>query len=181
MTGQRQEVEEVNKSSMVVFPGSFDPLTNGHTDVIARAAELFDQVLVAVLDNPAKNCLFSVEERVRIIEQALPALGKNVQVSSFSGLLVDFVRKKGARFVLRGLRAVSDYEYEAQMALMNRRIAPEVETLFLMAREDCSYISSSVVKAIASLGGDTHVFVPPSTYEALSRRFKVKTGDNLDE
>jgi len=158
--------------SRAVFPGSFDPFTNGHTDIITRALGIFDEIVVAVLSNPSKQCLFSLEERVAIIEHTFAAAQGKVSVRSFSGLLVEFVAGTGTKIVLRGLRAVSDYDYEAQMALMNRHLSPGIETFFLMSREDCSYISSSVVKQIAKFGGSVKDLVPLATHEALEKKFQ---------
>lgn len=140
-------------------------------DIISRAVTIFTKVVVAVLENPVKSSLFSVDERQHIIRSSCAQFGDRVEVISFSGLLVEAVQAYGTRLVLRGLRAVSDYEYEAQMALMNRHLDPEIETFFLMAREDCAYVSSSVVKQIARFGGDVSRLVPPATKEALARKF----------
>ena len=150
-----------------IFPGSFDPLTNGHVDVIERSLALFDRLVVAVLDNSAKASLFTVDERAEMITQTFSAWGERVQVICFSGLLVDFVKKTNARVVIRGLRAVSDFEYEAQMALMNRNLCEDIETFFLMTRENYSYVSSSAVKTIAQLGGDVSKLVPAHIASAL--------------
>jgi pantetheine-phosphate adenylyltransferase len=157
--------------STAVFPGSFDPVTNGHTDIIHRALDMFDQIVVAIAPNPAKNTLFTPEERVALIREEFVASADRVRVESFPGLLVDFVRGCGARVIIRGLRAVSDYEYEAQMALMNRRLAPDIETYFLMGSEMVSYISSSVVKQVASFGGDVSTFVPANVNRALVAKY----------
>ena len=153
-----------------VYPGSFDPVTNGHLDIIARASRLFDEVLVAVAYNEAKAGLFKPEERVRMLK-ANVASHPNVQVTYFEGLLVDFARKVDARVVVRGLRAISDFEFEFQMALMNRKLAAEVETIFLMPAEECTYLSSRIVKEIARLGGEVTSFVPDSVAEALREKF----------
>ncbi len=155
-----------------VYPGSFDPFTNGHLDVVQRASRLFDRVTVAVLVNPRKEnrFLFSIEERLAIIREATQHLN-NVEVESFSGLLADYMRHKGARVIVKGLRAVSDFEYELQMAHLNRQLNPEVETLFVMAATRWSYISSTMVKEIARYGGDVSRFVPKATAEALERKF----------
>ncbi|AEB12079.1 pantetheine-phosphate adenylyltransferase [Marinithermus hydrothermalis] len=160
-----------------VYPGSFDPFTNGHLDVVQRASRLFDRVTVAVLVNPRKEnrFLFSVEERLAIIREATQHLN-NVEVESFSGLLADYMRHKGARVIVKGLRAVSDFEYELQMAHLNRQLNPEVETLFVMAATRWSYISSTMVKEIARYGGDVSRFVPKATAEALERKFGHQKG-----
>jgi pantetheine-phosphate adenylyltransferase len=155
----------------LVFPGSFDPFTNGHTDIVERAALLFPKVVIGVLENPTKECLFTLDERVAIIRETFRGFD-NVEVMSFTGLLVDFVRKVGASLVLRGLRMVSDYEFETQMALMNRHLAPEIETIFMMAREESSYVSSSVVKQIALLRGNVEGLVPDSALKALKLKYE---------
>jgi pantetheine-phosphate adenylyltransferase len=154
---------------IAVYPGSFDPLHNGHVDIIERCRPLFDEVIVAVLHNEGKSPLFSVEERVEVI-RAIVDGHADCRVESFSGLLVDFMDRMGARAVVRGLRAVSDFEYEFQMALMNRRLNPRVETVFMMPREDCSYLSSRLVKEVFSLGGDVTGLVPDLVLERLRLR-----------
>ena len=153
-----------------LYPGIFDPITNGHLDVIERAARLFDHVLVAVADNNAKNALFSTEDRVSLIRQSVSAL-PNVQVTSFKGLLVDFAAASGARVVVRGLRAVTDFEYEFQMALMNKTLRPDLETIFLASREVFTYVSSRVIKEVARLGGDVTRMVPAPVASALAAKF----------
>lgn len=154
----------------VVYPGTFDPITNGHADLIARAAEVFDRVTVAVARDTAKNTTFQLEERVGLARRVLRDQ-ERVEVVDFSGLLVNFVRDRGARVIMRGLRAVSDFEYEFQLAGMNRRMAPDIETLFLTPSEQYAYISSSLVKQIARLGGDVSAFVSPEVNAALQERF----------
>jgi pantetheine-phosphate adenylyltransferase len=153
-----------------LYPGSFDPITNGHLDVIERAARLFDHVLVAVADNNSKNALFSTEDRVSLIRQSVTSL-PNVQVTSFKGLLVDFAAASGARVVVRGLRAVTDFEYEFQMALMNKTLRPDLETIFLASREVFTYVSSRVIKEVARLGGDVTRMVPAPVAAALAAKF----------
>ena len=153
-----------------VYPGSFDPVTNGHLDIIARASHLFDEVLVAVAQNEAKSGLFKAEERVRMLKGNV-GCHPNVQVTFFEGLLVDFARKVDAKVIVRGLRAISDFEFEFQMALMNRKLTPEVETIFLMPAEECTYLSSRIVKEIARLGGEVTSFVPNSVAEALREKY----------
>jgi pantetheine-phosphate adenylyltransferase len=153
-----------------LYPGSFDPITNGHLDVLARAARLFDEVVVAVAHNGSKQGLFSPAERVELL-QASTAHLQNVVVTSFQGLLVDFAREQRARAVIRGLRAVSDFEFEFQMALMNRSLEPELEALFLMPSEEYTYLSSRMVKEVARLGGDVSRFVPSCVLNALKLRF----------
>lgn len=149
-----------------VYPGTFDPITHGHSDLIARACRLFEEVKVAIAISPSKKPLFSVEERVALAREVLAEHG-NVTVCSFHCLLADFCRKERAQVILRGLRAVSDFEYEFQLAGMNRRLVPEVETLFLTPAENFSYISSSLIKEIAGLGGDVSEFVHPVVQTAL--------------
>ncbi len=155
-----------------VYPGSFDPFTNGHLDVVRRAARLFDQVTVAVLYNPdkLKSFMFSVGERMRIIRESLRDM-PNVEVDTFEGLLADYMRQSGARIIVKGLRAVSDYEYELQMAHLNRQLNPAVETLFILAATRWSFISSSMIKEIARHGGDVSKFVPEPTLRALNAHF----------
>ncbi|MGI8641890.1 MAG: pantetheine-phosphate adenylyltransferase [Pyrinomonadaceae bacterium] len=146
-----------------IFPGSFDPLTNGHLDIIKRSLPLFDEIIIAVLNNPEKNPMFSVEERCALIKEILPAVknGKcELIVNSFSGLTADFARRKKASAIVRGIRAISDYEYELRMALMNRRLEPEIETVFLMAAEEYSYVSSNLMKQVFTLGGRVEGLVP---------------------
>ena len=155
-----------------VFPGSFDPLTNGHVDIILRGLKIFDRVAVAVLSNPEKSDLFSAEERVKLIQKVFAAHGERVYVKSFSGLLVDFVRQENIKVIVRGLRAISDFDYETQIALMNRNIG-EVETCFLVASEENSFISSSLVKQVAQFRGDVSRFVPKAVEEALVKKFGV--------
>ena len=152
-----------------VYPGTFDPVTNGHIDLIERASTLFDRLVVGVAENPGKGATFSLEERVAMTTEVLADL-PNVEVKGFNSLLVNFVADHDARVILRGLRAVSDFEYEFQLAGMNRRLAPEVETLFLTPAEQYAYISSSLVKEIAAHGGDVSAFVHTKVMAALSDR-----------
>ncbi|MGC8916030.1 MAG: pantetheine-phosphate adenylyltransferase [Thermoanaerobaculum sp.] len=151
---------------LAVYPGSFDPLHMGHVDIVRRAVRLFPKVLVAVLENTEKKPLFPTPERVELIRQTFAELPQ-VAVTSFSGLLVDFMRATGARVVLRGMRVVSDFEYEFQMALMNRRLCPEVETVFLTPQEEYTYLSSRLIKEIWALGGNVRGLVPPPVLAAL--------------
>ena len=153
-----------------VYPGSFDPVTNGHLDVIERAARLYDEVIVAIAHNETKTGLFSFEERVALLEEVV-AHRANVRVTQFSGLLVDYARQSQAQVIIRGLRAVSDFEYEFQMALMNRKLDDNVETMFLMPKEEYTYLSSRLVKEIARLGGNIDVFVPDCIARALREKF----------
>ncbi|MFA0765866.1 MAG: hypothetical protein BDTLLHRC_000819 [Candidatus Fervidibacter sp.] len=152
-----------------VYPGTFDPITNGHLDVIERGARIFDEVIVAVTTNPAKTPWFTVQERVAMIEACCRHL-PNVQVMAFDGLLVNFARQQGATVILKGLRAVSDFDYEFQMAAMNRQLAPEIETLFLMTSLPFAYLSSSIVKEIALLDGNLSGLVPDLVAEQLRRK-----------
>jgi pantetheine-phosphate adenylyltransferase len=158
-----------------VYPGTFDPLTNGHSDLVERAARLFDRLIVAVAGypSPSKHPAFDLDERVRMARHVLKPYS-NVEVMAFESLLVDFVESQGARVILRGLRAVSDFEYEFQLASMNRQLVPRVETVFLTPAEQYSYISSSLVREVAGLGGDVSRFVHPAVQEALSRRYGQK-------
>ena len=154
----------------VLYPGTFDPITMGHLDLVGRAAKLFDRVVVAVAASPKKNPTFSLEERVELCKEVLEQY-PNVEVVGFSTLLAHFADEVGANVLLRGLRAVSDFEYEFQLANMNRQLAPQVESLFLTPSEKYSYISSTLVREIASLGGDVTKFVHPAVHEALIKRF----------
>jgi pantetheine-phosphate adenylyltransferase len=156
---------------IAVYPGTFDPLHNGHLDIIERCRPLFDEVVIAVLFNDQKKPLFSVEERMEIIRSLVDGRA-DCRVESFSGLLVDFMDRIGARAVVRGLRAVSDFEYEFQMALMNRRLNARVETVFMMPKEDYSYLSSRLVKEVYALGGDLTGLVPAPVLERLRRRLR---------
>ena len=152
-----------------IYPGSFDPITNGHLDVLQRAAGIFDELIVAVAKDNAKQSLFTVEERVEMLSIATEHL-PNLRVLPFEGLLVDFARKQKAIALVRGLRAVSDFEFEFQLALMNRKLEPNLETMFLMPREELTYISSRLVKEIARLGGNVNQFVPPHVVAALKAK-----------
>lgn len=145
---------------VAVYPGSFDPLTNGHLDIIKRARAVFDKVIITVLHNPQKQALFTFQERVSIIKQVVAEMD-GVEVDSFSGLLVDYLAKHDYHIIIKGLRALSDFEYEFQMALMNRKISPEVETVFMMTANDHSFVSSSLIKDIHRHGGSVQDFVPP--------------------
>ena len=153
-----------------IYPGTFDPITNGHTDLLQRALKRFDRVIIAVAGSTGKSACFTLEKRVSLAKTALAQLD-HVEVVGFSGLLVKFAQEQGADVILRGLRAVSDFEYEFQLASMNRKLAPDVETMFLTPDEGYSFISSSLVREIASLGGDVGAFVHPAVQTALKERF----------
>ena len=153
-----------------IYPGSFDPITNGHLDVIERARKLFDEVVVAVAHNDEKQPLFSLQDRLDLLTETAAKID-NVRIAEFEGLLVEFARKQEAGVVIRGLRAISDFEFEFQMALMNRKLDSAVETIFLMPKEEYTYLSSRIVKEIARLGGDVSGFVPACVAKALSRKF----------
>ncbi|MCD5411205.1 MAG: pantetheine-phosphate adenylyltransferase [Clostridiales bacterium] len=154
-----------------ICPGSFDPITYGHIDIIERAANICDKVIVSVLDNDSKKALFSLEERVRLIKEVVKEFD-NVEVESFNSLLIDYAREREALVIIKGLRAVSDFEYEFQMALMNRKLCPEIETIFLTTNNRYSYLSSSLVKEIAKFGGCIDKLVPMAINEAVSKRIK---------
>jgi len=156
---------------LAIYPGTFDPITNGHVDIMRRAKPLFDEVVVAIANNSRKQPLFSLEERQALIEATV---GKElgITVEPLSGLLVDYARQRGARAIIRGLRAIADFEYEFQLAHMNRQLAPDVETIFLMTGEESFYVSSSLVKEVAGLGGDITKIAPPAVVEALRRKLK---------
>jgi pantetheine-phosphate adenylyltransferase len=156
--------------TIAIYPGSFDPLTNGHLDLIARGSKIFDELIVAVLRNPTKATpLFTVEERQQMVSESIGAWS-NVRVDNFSGLLVDYVSQQKANAVLRGIRAISDYEYELQMALMNRKLSPELETVFMMPAEQYSYLSSRLVKQVFLLGGAVDRFVSPLVLERMQAK-----------
>ena len=155
-----------------IYPGSFDPMTNGHLDVVQRAAKLFDRVIVAVAKNEGKHPLFPVAERMQLVKEAVSEL-PNVEADSFDGLLVEYVAAKKARAIVRGLRAVSDFEFEFQLALMNRKLDENIETIFMMPKDTYTFLSSRIVKEIARLGGDVSQFVPPNVQIALKKKLKV--------
>ena len=156
-----------------IYPGSFDPITSGHLDILERASHIFDEVVVAVAINSQKKGLFSIEERVALIEQ-VTAYNDRIRVTNFEGLLVDFATQQEAIALVRGLRAISDFEFEFQMALMNRKLQPDIETIFLTAREEYTYVSSSITKEIARLGGDISSLVPELVAEALLKKLGDK-------
>ncbi len=159
----------------VIYPGTFDPLTTGHIDLIQRASALFNEVTVAIAASPGKKPAFSLEQRVKLGHEVVASLGfENVTVAGFNGLVIDFAREVGAKAILRGLRAVSDFEYEFQLANMNRRLDPQIESVFLTPSEQYSFISSSLVREIAALGGDISGFVHPIVKDALVNRYQSK-------
>jgi len=156
-----------------IYPGSFDPITYGHLDIITRSAKLFDKLIVAVLSNPRKKPLFTVDERIEMIKQSVKNID-NIEIDSFSGLLIDFARLKKAKVIVKGLRAVSDFEYELQMALMNNKLDDEIETIFIMTSSKYSYLSSSIVKEVSSFGGCVAGLVPPMVEKRLRQKFIIK-------
>jgi pantetheine-phosphate adenylyltransferase len=160
---------EKHQKVVAIYPGSFDPITSGHLDVIERGSRLCDRLIVAILRNEAKSPLFSVEERMQMLREVTSRY-PNIEVDSFDGLLAHYALGKGARAIIRGIRAISDYEYELQMALMNRRLQPELETIFLLAGEQYSFISSKLVKEVISLGGNITGLVPPTVEKRLRER-----------
>ncbi len=157
---------------VAVFPGSFDPITNAHLDVMRRAADLFDRLVIGVLDNPRKSPLFPTDERVALITAEVGDLGPSVSVEAFTGLTVEFAARHEAGFVIRGLRAISDFEAELQMAHTNRRLAPAIDTVFLMTGLEYGYVSSTLAKEVATFGGDVSGMVPPGVARALEERFR---------
>ena len=156
---------------LAIYPGSFDPITNGHVDIIERSLKIFDKIIIGVLENPEKEYLFSTEERVNIIKKIFKGR-RNIEVEPFSGLLVDFVKKKKAGVVIRGLRAISDFEYEFQMALMNRKLNPEIETFFMMPSIEYSFLSSRLVKEVYLLGGCVRNLVPSIVEKELRKKLE---------
>lgn len=156
---------------MAVYPGTFDPITNGHIDMIKRSLRIFDKVIIAVAPNPKKIPLFDIKDRIFMIEEATKGM-KNIEIEAFEGLLVDYIRQKGAIAIIRGLRAVSDFEYEFQMALMNRKLSDTIETVFLMPSEEYSYLTSSLIKEVASYGGEVKDLVPSIVSRRLRDLFK---------
>jgi pantetheine-phosphate adenylyltransferase len=162
-------------STLAVYPGSFDPLTNGHVDIISRGARLFDRIIVSILVNAEKSPLFTMEERIEITREVFKTQ-RNVEVDTFNGLLVDYVERRKAQVIVRGLRAVSDFEFEFQMALMNQRLNPRIETVFMMPAEQYTYISSRLIKEVFSLGGRVHGLVPELVEERLREKVLAARG-----
>ena len=160
---------------MAIYPGSFDPITNGHVDILRRSLRLFDRVIVAIAENVRKTTLFTLEERADMIRTVI-GNDPRVEVDGFSGLLVDYAHKRKAGVLIRGLRAIADFEYEFQFAHMNRHLAADVETVFLMTSDESFYVSSSLVKEVATMGGDITRVAPPAVVEALQKKLKNKTG-----
>jgi pantetheine-phosphate adenylyltransferase len=162
------------RTKIAVYPGSFDPITNGHIDVVERTLRIFDRVIVAIATNPDKDSsLFSVDERLEMIREVLQKHGSRVETDSFEGLLVDYAEKIGAQVIIRGLRAISDFEYEFQMATMNRGLKPKLETLFMMTGESFFYVSSRLVKEVVSLGGDVSSLVPKTVFQKLRKKSRT--------
>lgn len=164
------------RKDIAIYPGSFDPITNGHLDIIQRGAKLFDEVIVAILVNPEKAPLFSVGERVAMIQTILNHQFANVRVDTFEGLLVEYAVKQNAQVIVRGIRAVSDYEYELQMALMNRRLEPRIETVFMMPAEAYTYLSSRLVREVSKFGGSVEGLVPRLVEQRLREKMRTQKG-----
>jgi len=164
---------DASRPLVAIYPGSFDPLTNGHLDLVSRGARLFDTLIIAILRNTGKQPLFPVEDRIQMIRETTSHLD-NVEVDSFEGLLIDYASRRGGNAILRGIRAISDYEAELQMALLNRRMRPETETIFLLAGEEFSFISSHMIKEIITLGGDVSTFVPEPVAARLRKKFPAQ-------
>jgi pantetheine-phosphate adenylyltransferase len=173
MTKQSDSAPAAGRGALAVFPGSFDPVTNGHLDIVERGLAVFDRVRLAILVNAEKRPLFSVEERLAILHEAFRG-SPRVEIDTFSGLLVDYARTAGARVIIRGLRAISDFEYEFQMALMNRRLDPRIETVFMMPAESYSYVSSRLVKEVFQLGGRVSGLVPPVVERRLGEKYGLR-------
>lgn len=168
---EKSKKQTARHKRVAVYPGFFDPITNGHVDIIQRGLKIFDRLIVAVLENPKKTALFTTKERVAMIKDIF-ANQKNIEIKSFHGLLVDFMTKNNAKIVIRGLRAISDFEYEFQMALMNMKLEPEIETLFMMPNVSFTFLSSRLVKEVAMLGGSLKGLVPRDVEKKLKQKFK---------
>lgn len=164
----------MKKSMAVIYPGTFDPITIGHVNIIKRALRIFDKVVIAIAEDTSKNTLFTAEERVKMVRETLKGY-RNVEVETFKGLLMDYARKRGIHTILRGLRTVQDFEYELQMALANKKLNPDCETIFMMTEGAYSYFSSSLIKEIASLGGNIKTMVPPCVERMLKKKFSHKS------
>ena len=173
MSPTERSPEAPDGALVAVYPGTFDPITNGHIDIIERGSRLFDRILVAILENPSKDAMFTVRQRMSMIQSAVRHL-TSVEVESFNGLLSDYASSRGARVIVRGLRAISDFEYEMQMAMMNRRLNSEMETVFMMPNETYSYLSSRLVKEVVGLGGSVRGLVPPEVEKLLAGKGRMK-------
>jgi len=171
------EMTQDKFAKVAVYPGTSDPITNGHVDIIKRGSRIFDEIIVLVAYNPDKSALFTVEERIEMIREALKEI-RGVRVDSYSGLLVDYLKLSGTSIILRGMRALSDFEYEFQMALMNRRQTREIETVFLMSGFKWFYTSSKLIKEVVSLGGSVKALVPDNVHQKLLEKFNVQPRDN---
>jgi len=159
--------------TVAIYPGSFDPVTNGHLDIIDRASKVFDHLVVAVLENPRKSALFTMEERVKMLKSIVDHYN-NVEVDYYTGLLVEYAQKRNSSIIIKGLRAISDFEFEFQMALVNRKLNCNVETMFMMTNNMYSFVSSSIVKEVASYGGDIRDLVPPQVYQMIMEKFNAR-------
>ncbi len=159
--------------ALAIYPGSFDPITNGHLDIITRGSQVFDKVIVTVLENPRKNPMFSIEERLEMLKLSTEGM-ENVEVDCYKGLLIEYVKQKNSRIIIKGLRAISDFEFEFQMALINRKMDSNIETMFMMTNSKFSYLSSSIVKEVAAYGGDVSGLVPSSVYDRIAKIEKIK-------